>query len=79
MQHLPLSKGLCGLAWITKKELPVGARQKLNSVYFGIAAFIAGFVGLASKSLWVFVICLAGLVAAMFHDGSLRGNPRGRR
>lgn len=57
----------------------MGARQKLNSVYLCIATFVAGFIGLASKSLWIFVICFGGLVAAMFHDGSLRANPRRRR
>jgi hypothetical protein len=56
-----------------------GARQKLNSIYITGAAIVAGFVGLMFKSITVFIICLGGLVAAMFHDGSLRPKPTRRR
>jgi hypothetical protein len=56
-----------------------GARQKLNSIYLTGAAIVAGFVGLMFKSITVFVICLGGLIAAMFYDGSLRPKPTRRR
>lgn len=55
----------------------MGARQKLNSIYFGGAAIAAGFMGLMFKSVTVFIICMGGLIAAMLHDGSLR--PRANR
>ena len=57
----------------------MGARQKLNSIYLGVAAVIAGFVGLMFKSAWLFVICLGGIAAALLHDGSVRPKPIGRR
>ena len=57
----------------------MGARQKLNSIYLGVAAVIAGFVGLMFKSAWLFVICLGGIAAALMHDGSVRTSPVRRR
>ena len=57
----------------------MGARQKLNSMYFGVAAVIAAFAGLMLKSITIFIICLGGLMAAFLHDGSLRPEPVRRR
>ena len=57
----------------------MGARQKLNSIYLAVAAVIAGFVGLMFKSIWVFIFCMAGIAAALFHDGSVRVKPGRRR
>ena len=57
----------------------MGARQKLNSIYIGGAAIVAGFVGLAFKSITIFIICFGGLIATMFHDGSFRPKPTRRR
>lgn len=54
----------------------MGARTKLNSIYLGGAAVIAGTVGLLTKSILASVACLAGLTAAMFHDGSVRVKPQ---
>lgn len=56
----------------------MGARQKLNSIYLGSAAIVSGFAALMFKSTTVFIICLATLIAALFHDGSVRlhGNKR---
>jgi len=57
----------------------MGARQKLNSIYFGGAAVCAAFAGLMLKSVTVFIICLGGLVAAFLHDGSLRPSRPAKR
>jgi hypothetical protein len=56
----------------SRKELLLSARKKLNTIYLGLAAFFAAFVGLAFKSVSLFVICLAAIVAGLFHDGSVR-------
>ena len=50
----------------------MGARQKLNSIYLGVAAVVAAVAGLIFKSIAVFVVCFGGLMAAFLHDGSLR-------
>lgn len=55
----------------------MGAREKLNSVYFGIAAFVAGFLGLVTKSIIVFVVSLVVMTGALLHDGAIR--PKRRR
>jgi hypothetical protein len=57
----------------------MGAREKLNSVYFGIAAFVAGFLGLVTKSIIVFVVSLVVFSGALIHDGAIRTKPRRRR
>lgn len=57
----------------------MGAREKLNSLYFGIAAVVAGIFGLVTKSMVVFLISIAVLAGALFHDGSIRTKPRRRR
>ena len=50
----------------------MGARQKLNSMYFVISAMGAAIAGFIFKSLVISVICFGGLMAAFLHDGSLR-------
>ena len=55
-----------------REEVPLGARQKLNSVYLTIAVFVAGVLGLVTQSIVVFVICLGVLAGALLHDGTIR-------
>ena len=57
----------------------MGAREKLNTVYFGIAAFVAGFFGIVTKSFVVFFVSLAVLCGALLHDGTIRTKPGRRR
>ena len=57
----------------------MGAREKLNTVYFGIAAFVAGVLGIATKSIVVFFVSLAVLAGALLHDGTIRPKSRRRR
>ena len=75
LRRLPVSVGLCGLAWLIslpRREAHLSARKKLNTIFLGLAAFSAALVGLAFKSIAVFIICLAAIVAGLFHDGSVR-------
>jgi hypothetical protein len=60
------------MEWLNQKGIALSARQKLNTIYLGLAAFFAAFVGLAFKSVSLFIICLAAIVAGLFHDGSVR-------
>ena len=57
----------------------MGARQKLNSIYLSGAAIASCFVGLLFNSSAVFILCLGGILAALFHDGAWRPNPKQRR
>jgi hypothetical protein len=57
----------------------MGAREKLNSVYFGIAAFAAGCLGVFTKSILVFFVSLVVVAGALLHDGMIRTKPRRRR
>lgn len=49
----------------------MGARDKLNSIYFGIAAFSAGCLGIFANSI-VFVVSLAIISGMLLHDGMIR-------
>jgi len=57
----------------------MGAREKLNSVYFGIAAFAAACLGFVTKSVIVFFISLVVIAGALVHDGTIRTKSRRRR
>ena len=57
----------------------MGAREKLNTVYFGIAAFVAGIFGIATNSIVVFFVCLGVLAGVLLHDGTIRPKPRRHR
>ena len=57
----------------------MGAREKLNSVYFGIAAFAAGVLGIVTKSVLVFFFSLIVFAGALLHDGAIRTKSRRRR
>ena len=61
----------------TNERRFMGAREKLNSVYFGIAAFAAGCLGIITKCLIVFFVSLVVLAGALLHDGTMR--PKRRR
>ena len=50
------------------------AREKLNSVYFGIAAFSAGCLGVLTNSIITFVISLAIITCVLLQDGMIRPN-----
>ena len=55
----------------------MGARKKLNAMYFTIATGIALLLGGLFQSSAVFAVCFIGLIAALMHDGSIR--PRRHR
>jgi len=55
-----------------------GARQKLNSAYVTGSLFVAGIVGLATRSWIVFLIVAAVLIAGGFNDGTIRPTRRRR-
>lgn len=57
----------------------MGAREKLNTVYFGIATFVAGCLGLVTKSIIVFFVSLVLLAGALLHDGTIRPKRQRRR
>ena len=50
----------------------MGAREKLNSVYFGIAAVVAGCLGVFTNSIIVFGVSLAVLTGLLLEDGMIR-------
>ena len=52
----------------------MGAREKLNSVYFGIAAFLAGCLGVFTNSIIVFVISLVIITSLLLEDEMIRPN-----
>ena len=54
----------------------MGAREKLNSVYFGIAAFIAGCLGVFTNSMIVFVVSLVVITGLLLQDQMIRPNRR---
>jgi hypothetical protein len=61
-----------------KKEGNLGVRTKLNGAYFIGVGMISGFMGLATGSIIVFLICFGLLAAALLHAGSIRVNPTRR-
>ena len=56
----------------------MGARVKLNAAYFGGIGILSGFLGLASGSVVVFLICFGLLAAVYMHDGAIRLKPTRR-
>lgn len=56
----------------------MSARRQLNAAYFVAAVFTAGIVGLLTGSGMVFLVSLAGLLAADLIAGNIRP-PRSRR
>ena len=54
----------------------MGAREKLNSVYFGVAAFIAGVLGVFTGSFVVFLVSLTILTGVLINDGLIRIEPK---
>jgi len=54
----------------------MGARHKLNGIYFGGSAFVAALFGLAAQSWSVFGLALLGLLAIHVVSGSIRLPPR---
>ena len=57
----------------------MSARKKLNTIYLFAATGIAAIFGLLFRSVVVFAICLALLIAAFLDDGSIRPKSRRRR
>ncbi len=50
----------------------MGARHKLNGIYFGGSAFVAALFGLAAQSWSIFGLVLLGLFAAQVISGHIR-------
>jgi len=57
----------------------LGARNKLNSIYFGSSVAIAGIIGGLTGSWTVFVVTAGVLIACSLGDGGIRPNKRRRR
>lgn len=74
----PVNWSLSG-SCLCERRFRLGARQKLNSVYFNIAMGMAAVAGLLTQSALVFCIALALIVAANVHSGSIRTEQSGRR
>ena len=76
--QMPLQQAVSMRLFVTTYEWRfMGAREKLNSVYFGIAAFAAGCLGMITNSIIVFLVSLVVLAGALLHDGTIR--PKRRR
>jgi hypothetical protein len=56
----------------TREGGNMSARKKLNTAYVTGSLVVAGFIGLMTQSLAVFVIVLAVLVALHFYEGNIR-------
>jgi hypothetical protein len=50
----------------------LGAKRKLNSLYFQVAVVMAGVAGLLTQSWTVFFVVLALLTAASVVSGDIR-------
>lgn len=57
----------------------MGARQKINQAYVNGALCIAGIIGIATESWWVFLGALAVLLALDVMAGSIRLKGRRRQ
>ena len=55
----------------------MGARNKLNASHIQMALFVAGILGIAFGSWWVFLLGAGVLVALGVQSGDIRG-PRRR-
>jgi hypothetical protein len=62
-----------------KEKKSLGARNKLNSIYFGSSVAIAGIIGGLTGSWTVFVVTAGVLIACSLGDGGIRPNKRRRR
>lgn len=56
----------------------MGAREKINGGYFLGIGVIAGFLGLATGSVIVFLVCFGLLAAVTRYDGGIRLTPSRR-
>ena len=54
------------------EEADMGAKQKLNNAYFTGSLLLAGFVGWAAGSWWVFLITALLLLALNLCNGDIR-------
>ena len=54
----------------------MGARQRLNSLYFVGALVSAGLIGGLTNSWAVFLIAVVVLTIALIHGGNIRPQPR---
>ena len=57
----------------------MSARTKLNSVYLIIIGTLSVILGIITKSIMMLIVCFGILLAALFHDGSIRPQPTRRR
>ena len=59
--------------------LPMGAREKLNSIFVTAGSIAAAAIGLMFQSWAAFTVALVIGLALMTHDGAIRMKRRGRR
>ena len=59
-------------------EMILGARHKLNSIYFCGSVAVAGIIGAVADSWMVFFIAAGLLIAGSLSDGGIRPNKRRR-
>lgn len=55
----------------------MGARSKLNAMHLQMSLMIAGILGIAFSSWWVFIVALAAMIGLAVQAGDVRG-PRNR-
>lgn len=56
----------------------MGARQRLNSLYFTGILIAAAICGVASESWSIFALAVVALGAILIHGGSIRPQPTSR-
>lgn len=57
----------------------MGARQRLNSLYFYIIVIVSGLIGGATNSWLIFWICAGVMATSMVHGGEIRPQSRSRK
>ncbi|QDV20683.1 hypothetical protein Pan153_53600 [Gimesia panareensis] len=57
----------------------MGARQRLNSLYFYIIVIVSGLIGGATESWLMFWISAGVMAASMLHGGDIRPHSRSRK
>lgn len=57
----------------------MGARQKLNQKYFNWSLFLAATLGIAARSILLFLVILIGMMLMGVHAGDVRMQSRRNR
>ena len=57
----------------------MGAREKLNQTYINRSLFLAATLGIAARSILIFLVVLITMLAVGVHAGDVRTHSRRKR